>query len=161
MRHPNPAPSPASITAPHWQKLQNGLPPTSVRDIVLHGDDLVLATHGRGFYVMDDIGELRDLAASAELRPVLFRVADAIRLHPPAFTGTPLPKDEPAAANPPAGMIIDYALSAAGAHTVEIDLLDASGQVQRRLRSDDPAPAPDPDAPAMAPEWKTGRTRHR
>jgi hypothetical protein len=137
----------------HWQSLQNGLPPTSVRDIVLHGDDLVLATHGRGFYIMDDIKGLRDLAADARPGPRLFPVADAIRVHPPAFTGTPLPKDEPAAANPPAGMIIDYALPASGAHTVEIDLVDATGQVQRRLRSDDAVPKLDLATLPMAPEW--------
>ena len=136
----------------HWQSLQNGLPPTSVRDMVLHGDDLVLATHGRGFYIMDDIGQLRDLAARAVPAPVLFQVADSIRVHPPAFTGTPLPKDEPAAANPPDGMIIDYALPN-GARSVEIDLVAASGQVVRRLRSDDAVPALDLATLPTAPEW--------
>jgi photosystem II stability/assembly factor-like uncharacterized protein len=136
-----------------WQALQNGLPPTSVRDIVLHGDDLVLATHGRGFYIMDDIDDLRDLAAGPRAGPLLFPVADAIRVHPPEFTGTPLPKDEPAAANPPGGMIIDYALPAAGARSVEVDITDASGEVLRRLRSDDAVPALDLATLPTAPEW--------
>ena len=136
----------------HWQPLQTGLPPTSVRDITVHGDDLVIATHGRGFYIMDDIAALRALAADPAPGPRLFPLADAIRLHPPAFTGTPMPKDEPMAANPPDGVIVDYAL-AASARQLDIAVLDAKGALVRRFRSDDPAPPPDAGKIDVAPEW--------
>ncbi|MDQ2859944.1 MAG: hypothetical protein M3T55_04290, partial [Pseudomonadota bacterium] len=86
-----------------WEPLRAGLPTTSVRDIDVHGDDLVIATHGRGFYVMDDIESLRELAADGGAAGArLYKPAPAIRILAPAFTGTPMPKDEPMAANPPA-----------------------------------------------------------
>ncbi|MEJ0047888.1 MAG: hypothetical protein WDN04_18520 [Rhodospirillales bacterium] len=137
----------------HWQSLQRDLPRTSVRDIVLHGDDLVIATHGRGFYIMDDIVQLRDLAADAAGGPRLFTLAPAIRLHPPSFTGTPMPKDEPMAPNPPSGAIIDYALPTGASVPVEIAISDAKGAVVRQFRSTDPVPVPDLAKIAAAPEW--------
>ena len=81
-----------------------------MRDITVHGDDLVIATHGRGFYVMDDIVPLRALAGNAAMGLHLFPQATVVRLNEPGFTGTPMPKDEPLALNPPAGAMIDYAL---------------------------------------------------
>ena len=93
----------------HWQSLQQNLPMTSVRDIDVHGDDLVIATHGRGFL---DHGQCHAPPADGVLLdrrsrrgPTLFKPADAIRLRPSGFTGTPMPKDEPLAANPPDGAI--------------------------------------------------------
>jgi len=137
----------------HWQTLQRDLPRTSVRDIVVHGDDIVIATHGRGFYIMDDVTQLRELAADAADGPRLFAPAPAIRLHPPAFTGTPMPKDEPMAPNPPNGAIIDYALPEGVAGPVEIAILDANGGLVRRYSSSDIAPKPDLAKIAVAPEW--------
>lgn len=136
-----------------WQPLANGLPPTSIRDITIHGDDLVLATHGRGFYILDDIAQLRALAANPAPAPRLFPPADAIRVHPPEFTGTPMPKDEPLASNPPAGLIIDYALPQSGAKTVEITITDPTGAMVRRYRSSDTSPPPNPATLSVAPEW--------
>src|SRR5207248_2329476 len=74
-----------------WQPLQTGLPATSVRDITIHDNDLVIATHGRGFYVMDDIVPLRALAAAPITATRLFPVAPAVRVNEPRFTGTPMP----------------------------------------------------------------------
>ena len=110
---------------------------------------------GGDFYITGRHGGVCGTLAGdgAATRPLLFPVADAVRLHPPDFTGTPMPKDEPVAANPPAGMIIDYALPTAGARSVEIDIADASGQVLRRLRSDDPVPPLDLATLPWAPEW--------
>src|SRR5208337_1443117 len=96
----------------HWQPLQQDLPRTSVRDIEVHGDDLVIATHGRSFYIMDDIAPLRELATNASPEPRLFQPAIAYRVRPAQFTGTPMPKDEPMAPNPPDGAVIDYVLPA-------------------------------------------------
>jgi len=83
---------------------------TSVRDIDVHGDDLVIATHGRGFWIMDDVTALRQLANVHADTATLFKPAVAWRVRPAGFTGTPFPKDEPMAANPPDGAIIDYLL---------------------------------------------------
>ena len=137
----------------HWQTLQNGLPRTSVRDITIHGDDLVIATHGRGFYILDDIAQLRALAADASPGPRLFAPAPAIRLHPPAFTGTPMPHDEPMAQNPPDGAIIDFVLPAPPQGPVGLAILDAQGKIVRRFSSTDAARAPDLAKLPVAPEW--------
>ena len=118
----------------HWQPLQNGLPTTSVRDITIHGDDLVIATHGRGFYVMDDIVPLRSLAADPARATRLFPVATAIRVNEPTFTGTPMPKDEPMAQNPPLGAYIDYNLQSAPRTPVIIRIFDASGAAGEQLQ---------------------------
>jgi photosystem II stability/assembly factor-like uncharacterized protein len=136
----------------HWQDLQRGLPPTSVRDMVLHGDDLVLATHGRGFYILDDMSELRTLAKDGSAGPRLFTPADAIRLNPPAFTGTPLPKDEPMAPNPPDGMIIDYALPS-GVKKLTISIEDAQGKTVRRFSSTDHPAPPDLATIQSTAQW--------
>ena len=137
----------------NWQPLQHDLPSTSVRDITIHGDDLVIATHGRGFYVMDDIAPLRALAADASTGARLLAPAPAIRLHEPPFTGTPMPKDEPLAHNPPDGAYIDYALPGSSASPVRISIYDAAGVLVNRFASSDPAPPLDLAKIDAAPEW--------
>jgi hypothetical protein len=69
----------------HWQPLQQNLPMTSVRDIDVHGDDLVIATHGRGFWIMDDVSALRQLRTLRSEEAVLFKPATAIRVRPVQF----------------------------------------------------------------------------
>ncbi len=140
-----------------WQPLQRDLPRTSVRDITIHGDDLVIATHGRGFYVMDDITPLRALAAGAgaPAGPRLFTPAPAVRLHEPPFTGTPMPKDEPMAPNPPPGAYIDYVLDQPASTPVQITVYDAQGALVNRFSSSDAAPALDLAKIDAAPEWLT------
>jgi photosystem II stability/assembly factor-like uncharacterized protein len=136
-----------------WQSLQENLPITSVRDIDVHDNDLVIATHGRGFWIMDDITALRQMS---EVRPdavTLFAPAVAIRLRPAEFTGTPLPKDEPTAANPPNGAIIDYVLPHAIPGPVRVTILDADGHVVRRYSSAERVPPPNPAKLQFAPEW--------
>ncbi len=137
----------------NWMPLQSGLPVTSVRDITVHGDDLVIATHGRGFYVMDDIEPLRELAVNARSGPRLFAPAPAARARPSGFTGTPKPKDEPMAANPPDGANIDYFLPADAHGPVEITIRDVGGALVRRFSSADAAPPPDLAKIGTAPEW--------
>lgn len=137
----------------NWQPLSAGLPATSVRDITIHGDDLVIATHGRGFYVLDDIVPLRALAGNAQPTVHLFPLSAAYRLNEPAFTGTPMPKDEPLAANPPFGAMIDYALPANFSGPVEIVIYDQSGSVVNRFSSKDLPKPLDLSTLAVAPEW--------
>jgi photosystem II stability/assembly factor-like uncharacterized protein len=137
----------------HWQSLQQNLPMTSVRDIDVHGDDLVLATHGRGFWIMDDASALRQMQAVKANTATLFKPADALRVRPPGFTGTPFPKDEPMAANPPTGAIIDYALPKSVKGPVTLTVLDAHGNTVRRFSSAEKITAPDAAKLPIAPEW--------
>ena len=137
----------------NWQALQNGLPTTSVRDITIHGDDLVIATHGRGFYVLDDMMALRSLAALPASATRLYPIATAIRVNEPQFTGTPMPKDEPMAPNPPLGAYIDYNLAARPSAPVTIRILDSSGRVVNSFSSADAVKPIDLAKLAYAPEW--------
>ncbi|MGH6828733.1 MAG: WD40/YVTN/BNR-like repeat-containing protein [Rhizomicrobium sp.] len=138
----------------NWQSLQQNLPMTSVRDIDVHGDDLVIATHGRGFWIMDDVSPLRQLdIARDRSRVALFKPADAIRLRPAGFTGTPLPKDEPMAANPPDGAAIDYVLPAATGGAVTLTISDQQGRKVRSFTSTGKPQSLDPATLAFAPEW--------
>jgi photosystem II stability/assembly factor-like uncharacterized protein len=136
-----------------WQGLQSGLPPTSVRDIETHGDDLVIATHGRSFYIMDDIAPLRALAADASPGARVFPPAAAYRVRPSVFTGTPMPSDEPKAANPPDGATIDYVVPSRANGPIRLAILDAKGAVVRRFSSDTIAPQPDITKIKSTPEW--------
>jgi photosystem II stability/assembly factor-like uncharacterized protein len=137
----------------HWQPLQQNLPMTSVRDIDVHGDDLVIATHGRGFWIMDDVSALRQMRTLHSDVATLFKPATAIRVRPSKFTGTPMPKDEPLAANPPDGAMIDYALPAAAAGPVTLTIRDAQDNLVRRFSSTDIKKSPDPSQLKFAPEW--------
>jgi photosystem II stability/assembly factor-like uncharacterized protein len=140
----------------NWQPLSLNLPHTSVRDLIVHGNDLVIATHGRGFWILDDMTPLRELAgrsakafalhangdgrsakASAE-RTFLFKPQPAYRLRRDNWPDTPLPPEFPAGQNPPDGAIIDYYL--AGDAAVTLDIVTAAGAVVRHYSSTD-APA--------------------
>ncbi|GAA0710420.1 WD40/YVTN/BNR-like repeat-containing protein [Dokdonella soli] len=138
----------------HWQPLQQNLPRTSVRDIDVHGDDLVIATHGRGFWVMDDVAMLRQLdAKTSEPQARLFAPSTAIRYREASFSGTPLPKDEPLAANPVSGARIDYWLARAPKKPVELAIYDERNTLVRRYSSADAPPKIDLAKINNAPEW--------
>jgi photosystem II stability/assembly factor-like uncharacterized protein len=139
----------------HWQPLQNKLPVTSVRDLEVHAADLVIATHGRGFYILDDVGALRQADANvAAAAAWLYAPADAVRVRHPEFTGTPMPKDEPMAANPPDGAYIDYTLKAAPKAPITLEILDDAGVVVRRYSSEDQPKPADLAKLETAPEWR-------
>ena len=119
-----------------WSSLRLNLPATSVRDLVVHGDDLVIGTHGRGFYILDDIAPLRQAETLASGRAALFAPATAWRVARNTNTDTPLPPDEPFFANPPQGALLDYVLPKAAAR-VAITVTGVSGRMVRRFASDD------------------------
>jgi photosystem II stability/assembly factor-like uncharacterized protein len=136
-----------------WQSLQLNLPATSMRDLAIKGDDLIVATHGRGFWVLDDITVLRQLDAKTAADTILFKPAAAYDVPAPSEQGTPLPKDEAQAENPPTGAIIDYYLKAAAAGPVSLEILDGAGNVVRRYASDDRVQPRDPNSLAVQTIW--------
>jgi len=141
-----------------WQSLQLNLPPTSMRDLAFHDNDLIVATHGRGFWVLDDISALRQVTADiAERNAHLFKPADAIIIPPSTDDGTPTQKDEPAAENPPTGAILDYYLKTAAGGPLMIEILNASGATIRRYSSSDPVPVVDPGTLAVNAIWQRGQ----
>ena len=133
-----------------WQPLRLNMPATSIRDLIVKGDDLAVATHGRGFWILDDIQPLREVTdAVVEEQAHLFTPQTALRIRWSTNTDTPLPPDEPMATNPPDGAILDYFLKAPGPVTVEI--LDAGGKLVRTFSSSDPAEPPKDDG--NVPRW--------
>ncbi|MBX7134786.1 MAG: hypothetical protein K1X67_19125 [Fimbriimonadaceae bacterium] len=153
-----------------WQSLRNNMPATSIRDLVIHENDLVVATHGRGFWIMDNFAMLREWGrtegearrpngvANSGPMNVLFTIQPAYRLERNTNTDTPLPPDEPAAKNPPDGALIDYFL-ASEMKTVTIEILDGQGKVLRKFSSRDAVPNIPPEALTVLPGWVRPATR--
>ena len=136
-----------------WQSLGLDLPTTPVRDLLVKDNDLVIATHGRGLWVLDDISMLRQVASARASSPVhLFTPGLATRVRRNTNFDTPLPPDMPHAANPLDGVIIDYWLGAA-ATAVTLDVLDASGAVVRHMTSEPIAPVPEAARPSFPDFW--------
>ncbi len=121
----------------HWQSLQLGLPTTGINDMRVHGDDVIVATQGRGIWSLDAIEPLRHLPEAALDAPVLLPPPLAYRLRSNQNKDTPLAADEPRAENPPVGAVLDYVLPAKPAGPVALEIADAAGHVVRRLASDD------------------------
>ncbi len=122
----------------HWQPLRNNMPATSIRDLVIKDDDLVVGTHGRGFWILDDITPLRQLAPEAlDNDVVLLKPQTATRFEWNKNTDTPLPPDEPAGQNPPDGAILHYFLRQPVPGAVTLEVLDPGGKLIRRFTSDD------------------------
>jgi hypothetical protein len=114
----------------HWEVLQLNLPVTSVRDFEIYENDLIVATHGRGFWVIDDISPLRQINETvAKADAHLFKPSDATYVNQGGDNGTPLQKDEPEASNPSNGAVIDYYLKANASGPVTLEILDAAGTV--------------------------------
>jgi photosystem II stability/assembly factor-like uncharacterized protein len=137
-----------------WQSLQLNLPPSSMRDFAFHGNDLIVATHGRGFWILDDISALRQSFDAAPSEAHLFRPADALILPQGTDDGTPTQKDEPELENPPTGAVLDYYVPAGAAGPVTLEILNASGATVRRFSSIDPVPPVDPNTLAVKAIWQ-------
>ena len=136
-----------------WQPLQQNLPVTSVRDLLVKNDDLVIATHGRGFWIMDDITALRQAVLAQAAHGAYFVApAPAYRVRPLGFAGTPLPMSEPRGQNPPQGAYLDYVLKAP-AKRVTLSIYDAQGRLVRRYDSADTLPGVDLAKIHIAPAW--------
>jgi photosystem II stability/assembly factor-like uncharacterized protein len=138
-----------------WQSLQLNLPPSSMRDLQFHDNDLIVGTHGRGIWILDDISVLRQVAASVATEDAhLYKPADAIIIPASTDDGTPTQKDEPEAENPPTGAVIDYYLRTAASSPLTIEILNASGAVVRHYSSADPASAVNVNTLAVNAVWQ-------
>jgi photosystem II stability/assembly factor-like uncharacterized protein len=127
----------------NWGPLRLNMPATSVRDLIVKDDDIAVATHGRGFWILDNITPLRQFDAGNQ-DTVLFKPQTAMRVRWNFNTDTPLPPDEPVGENPPEGAMIDYRLDANAGGPVTLEIKDSKGVVVRRYASSDPVPTPDP-----------------
>ena len=138
-----------------WQSLRLNMAASSVRDLIVKDDDLVAATHGRGFWILDDITPLRQIDASAAARDViLFEPATAWRVRWNTSTDMPWPKEEPTGANPPDGAIINYYLKSAASGPVTLEIRRVDGRLVRRYSSDDPVtPIPDAQSAPVPIYW--------
>ena len=151
----------------HWQSLRLNMAASSVRDLVIKDDDLVVGTHGRGIWILDDITPLRQVAegmggrtagtaAGAELAPpdvFLFKPQPALRVRWNTNTDTPMPPDEPAGPNPPEGAIIDYYLKSAASGPVTLEIIGSDGKPVRKYSSTDQVFTPDPATSLIPLYW--------
>ncbi|HXZ20535.1 MAG TPA: hypothetical protein VEG63_11335 [Candidatus Acidoferrales bacterium] len=138
----------------NWQSLQLNMPTVSIRDLVVHGDDLVVATFGRAFWILDDASLLRQLDPQAEASDVwLFPPQTAYRVRPGSDQATPVPADEPKFANPPDGAIFDYYLKEKSASPIQLEIFDSGGKLVRRFSSDDRLERTDPNSVPFTMNW--------
>ena len=138
----------------HWQTLKNGMPPISVRDLQVKDDstchcaDLIAGTHGRGFWILDNVTPLRQAAAARSAlssgKPYLFKPAPAVRVRFGTNEPTPWPPEMPSGENPPPGGLIDYYLASDASGPVMLEILNAKGKVVRSYSSTEPVFDPDP-----------------
>ncbi|HTQ10671.1 MAG TPA: YCF48-related protein, partial [Fimbriimonadaceae bacterium] len=137
----------------HWQPMNLNLPVTVVSDLIVHGDDLVIATYGRGIWILDNFSPLREISPATMEEPVhLFKPATAIRVRRSLGEDTPFPPEVPHAENPPLGAVIDYSLASKPAGAVALEILDRDGQVVRHMSSAPIEPYTDPK-PAVPDFW--------
>ena len=129
-----------------WRPLQLNMPATSIRDLVVHDSDIVVGTHGRSFWILDDISPLRQLTGqTVSSEEHLFAPRPTYRFPRNTNTDTPLPPEEPAGKNPPDGAILYYWLKAPASGPVTIEIADSTNRVIRRFSSDDKPEPADPN----------------
>jgi len=126
----------------NWQSLRLNMPATSIRDLIIKDDDLAVATHGRGFWILDNITPLRQVAPG-NAETALWKPQNALRVRWNLNTDTPLPPDEPVGENPPDGAMIDYQLGNNVSGAVTLEIKDARGNLVRHYSSSDSATLPD------------------
>jgi photosystem II stability/assembly factor-like uncharacterized protein len=121
----------------HWQSLRLNMPATSIRDLVIKDDDIVVGTHGRSFWILDDITPLRQLTTSSLQSPfILYKPQTAVRVRWSMYTDTPVPQEEPSGNNPPDGAIINYYLAENAKH-LQLEIRDAKGKTIRTYTNRD------------------------
>ncbi len=137
----------------HWQSLRLNMPATSIRDLVVHNDDIVVGTHGRSFWILDDVTPLRQLSAASPTAPsVLFKPQDAYRVRWNQYTDTPVPPDEAFGENPPDGAIINYYLGTV-AKSLTLEVFDKTKKLVRNYSNTDADEKLDADGFPFPPYW--------
>jgi len=122
----------------NWQPLRLNMPATSIRDLVIKDDDIVVGTHGRSFWILDDITPLRQITEQIAAGDAhLFKPQVAYRVRWNMNTDTPLPPEEPAGKNPPDGAIINYYLKSAATAPIVLEILDSANKLVARFSSSD------------------------
>lgn len=122
----------------HWQTLRLNMPATSIRDLVIKDNDLVVGTHGRSFWILDDITVLRQLKTETSNSDVIFYTPQAAhRVRWNMGTDTPMPQEEPSGQNPPDGALLNYYLKDNAKGEVRLEMADASGKIIRSFSSND------------------------
>ena len=135
-----------------WEPLRLNMPASSVRDVIIKDDDLVAATHGRGFWILDNITPLRQFDR-AKTEALLFKPQTALRVRFSLNPDTPLPPDEPAGENPPDGAMIDYSLPKDAVGPVTIEIKDSKGGSVRKYSSNDAPQKYDPKKLRIPEYW--------
>jgi photosystem II stability/assembly factor-like uncharacterized protein len=136
----------------NWEPLRLNLPASSVRDLIIKNDDLIVATHGRGFWILDNVTPLRQFNRN-QREDLLFKPQIALRVRANLNTDTPLPPDEPAGENPPDDAMIDYFLSKDATGVVTIEIKDGKGQLVRKYSSADVPVTPNSNRLRIPSYW--------
>ena len=137
----------------HWSDLQLNMPATSVRDLQINGNDLVAATYGRSFWVLDDISALRQIDAKTLKQPVtLYQPGRTLRVHLDLNEDTPIPPELPAGQNPPVGALIDFYLKTEPKQDITLAIYDAKDNLVRKFDSS-PLPASTEPPPNVPDYW--------
>ena len=122
----------------NWQSLKLNMPATSIRDLVIKDDDIVVGTHGRSFWILDNITPLRQhVSKTKQVGNIFYKPQTAMRIRWNNYTDSPVPQEEPAGQNPPDGAMIDYYLSENAKEVVTLQIKDEKNNVIRTFRSDD------------------------
>jgi hypothetical protein len=124
----------------HWMGLRLNMPAQSIRDLIIKDNDVAVASHGRGFWILDDISALRQMPAAPAMP--LFKPGLATRVRYSMYTDSPMPPDEPSAENPPDGAVIDYWLASDASGEVTLDIVNSAGRTVRHYSSNDKFPPP-------------------
>jgi photosystem II stability/assembly factor-like uncharacterized protein len=138
----------------NWHSLQLNLPTTSVRDLVVHENDLVIATFGRSFWILDDMTPLRQMDSHVAAADAwLFHPQAAIRMRAPSDQGSPVPMDESLAPNPPEGAALDYYLRDKPSSPIQLEVFDSEGNLVRRFASDEVLYKTNPNEVQLQVAW--------
>jgi photosystem II stability/assembly factor-like uncharacterized protein len=144
----------------YWRSLRRNLPASSIRDLIVKDNDIAVATHGRAFWILDDISPLRQALADVTPRTMLYKPSPAWLVRWNRWPDTPLPPDEPSGQNPPDGAVIDFALDADASSPVILEILDSTGALVRRYSSADSTepPLPNTNVPSywVRPQLRPG-----
>jgi len=136
----------------YWQSLRRNMPASSIRALVIHENDLVIGTHGRSIWILDNFSPLREMAKALAATSHLFSPPQATRVRWNMFSDTPLPPEEPAGQNPPDGAILDYYLNR-GAKGVTLEIVNEHKEIVRRFASSDKAEVIDTTAIPHPTYW--------